>query len=32
MSEEQFEADPILGGIFAVEVGIRGLPEPAFRG
>ena len=30
-SEEEFAANPILGGIFAVEVGVRGLPEPAFR-
>lgn len=32
MSEEQFAVDPIVGGIFAMEVGIRGLPEPAFKG
>ncbi len=31
-SEEEFAANPILGGIFAVEVGVSGLPEPAFRG
>ena len=30
-SAEEFAANPILGGIFAVEVGVRGLPEPAFR-
>jgi sugar lactone lactonase YvrE len=32
MDEAGFAADPTLGGIFAVEVGVRGLPEPAFRG
>jgi xylono-1,5-lactonase len=32
MSDEQFDADPLAGAIFAVDVGVRGLPEPAFRG
>ena len=32
MSDEQFAAAPTEGGIFAVEVGVRGLAEPAFRG
>jgi xylono-1,5-lactonase len=31
-SKEQFVANPILGGIFAVDLDIRGLPEPAFCG
>ena len=31
-TEAEFAANPLLGGIFAIEVGIRGLPEPAFRG
>jgi D-xylonolactonase len=31
-SKEQFESNPILGGIFAIELGIRGLPEPEFCG
>jgi sugar lactone lactonase YvrE len=32
LTEAEFDADPTAGGIFAVEVGIRGLSEPAFRG
>ena len=31
-TEADFAANPILGGIFAVDAGVRGLPEPAFRG
>ena len=30
-SEEEFAANPILGGIFAVEIGVRGLPSPISR-
>jgi sugar lactone lactonase YvrE len=30
MDEAGFAAQPMAGGIFAIEVGIRGLPEPAF--
>jgi len=25
-----FEAAPMTGGLFAIDVGVRGLPEPAF--
>jgi sugar lactone lactonase YvrE len=32
MTEAELDAAPWEGGIFAVETGVRGLPEPAFRG
>lgn len=32
MDDAGFEAAPLTGGIFAVDVGIKGLPEPAFDG
>ena len=32
LSPEQRAAQPLAGGIFAVEAGVRGLPEPRFRG
>jgi sugar lactone lactonase YvrE len=32
MTEAEFEDAPWEGGIFAVETGVRGLPEPDFRG
>ena len=31
MNDAGFAATPIAGGIFAIEVGVQGLPEPAFR-
>ena len=31
MDEAGFAAAPMAGGIFAIDVGVRGLPEPAFR-
>jgi sugar lactone lactonase YvrE len=31
MDEAGFAAAPMTGGIFAIDVGVRGLPEPAFR-
>jgi len=31
MDDAGFAAAPLTGGIFAIDVGIRGLPEPAFR-
>ena len=31
MDDAGFAASPMAGGIFAIEVGVRGLPEPAFR-
>src|SRR5262245_749781 len=30
--EAGFGSDPNAGGIFAIDVGVKGLPEPAFRG
>jgi hypothetical protein len=30
MDDAAFAASPMEGGIFAIDVGIRGLPEPAF--
>jgi sugar lactone lactonase YvrE len=32
MDEAGFEAAPLTGGIFAIDVGVRGLVEPEFRG
>jgi sugar lactone lactonase YvrE len=32
MNEENFAKTPLAGAIFAIDTGIRGLPEPAFRG
>jgi len=32
MSPERRAAEPLAGGLFAVEVGVRGLPEPMFGG
>jgi len=32
LDEAGFEKSPYAGAIFAIETGIRGLPEPAFRG
>lgn len=32
MTPDQLARDPHAGGLFAVETGIRGLPEPAFAG
>jgi sugar lactone lactonase YvrE len=32
MDEAGFTAAPMMGGIFAIDVGIKGLPEPAFGG
>jgi xylono-1,5-lactonase len=29
-SDEQFATNPLLGGIFAIEVGVRGVREPTF--
>jgi len=31
MDDAGFAAAPMTGGIFAIDVGVRGLPEPAFR-
>jgi sugar lactone lactonase YvrE len=31
MDEAGFDADPVLGGIFAIDLGIKGLPEPLFQ-
>ena len=32
MSREELAADPLAGSLFAVETGVRGLPEPRFGG
>ena len=32
LSPEQLARQPMAGGLFAVDVGVRGLPEPAFGG
>jgi sugar lactone lactonase YvrE len=31
LSDAQLAAEPLAGGLFAVEVGVRGLPEPRFQ-
>jgi sugar lactone lactonase YvrE len=31
MDDSGFDAAPLTGGIFAVDAGVRGLPEPAYR-
>jgi hypothetical protein len=30
MDDTSFDAAPMTGAIFAIDVGIKGLPEPAF--
>lgn len=32
MSDEDFERNPTVGGIFAIDADVRGLPETAFTG
>jgi sugar lactone lactonase YvrE len=32
MTTEQIEKEPMAGGLFALEVGVKGLPEPRFAG
>lgn len=32
MSREELSAQPLAGGLFAIDVGIKGLPEPEFLG
>jgi sugar lactone lactonase YvrE len=32
LDEAGFRSDPNAGAIFAIDVGVDGLPEPAFRG
>ena len=32
LSGEQLAAEPMAGGLFALDVGVKGLPEPRFRG
>ena len=32
LSPEQLEREPLAGGLFALRVGVRGLPEPRFLG
>ena len=32
MTAEQRRAEPQAGGLFALEIGVRGLPEPRFAG
>ncbi len=32
LSESELSGEPLAGGIFAVDVGVRGLPEPRFGG
>ncbi len=32
LSESALSEEPLAGGVFAVDVGLRGLPEPSFRG
>ena len=31
-TEDDLRADPLAGSLFAAEVGVRGVPEPAYRG
>lgn len=31
LSEEQLAKEPLAGGLFAIQAGVRGLPEPRFR-
>ena len=30
MDRDAIAADPLAGGLFAVEVGVKGVPEPVF--
>ena len=32
LSESELLREPLAGGVFAIDVGVRGLPEPCFRG
>jgi sugar lactone lactonase YvrE len=32
MTREQLAADPLAGALFAVDVGVKGRPEPRFGG
>jgi len=32
MTAKQRRAEPQAGGLFALEIGVRGLPEPRFAG
>jgi sugar lactone lactonase YvrE len=32
MTAEEIQREPMAGGLFALEVGIKGLPEPRFAG
>jgi sugar lactone lactonase YvrE len=32
LSESKLSEEPLAGGVFAIDVGVRGLPEPRFRG
>ena len=32
MSDDELAADPLAGSLFAVDTGVRGLPEPRFGG
>jgi sugar lactone lactonase YvrE len=32
LAPEVLAAEPLAGGLFALDVGVRGLPEPRFQG
>ena len=32
LTPEQLDAQPLAGGLFAIDVGVRGLPEPEYGG
>jgi sugar lactone lactonase YvrE len=32
LTADELEAQPLAGGLLAIDVGIRGLPEPLYRG
>jgi sugar lactone lactonase YvrE len=32
LSESELLKEPLAGGIFAIDVGVKGVPEPYFKG